>query len=168
MLLNAGHGLNTKKFLDSFNNLPSDNIDYYNTGFKSRYRAFTLFSFDGNKLSESNTAQNKFNNQLKFHTQYYGNQKLAKLSRASVECIKETLPKFLQSLPIDTKKYHIGVNQVRVCCSAQYAGAVAPTFHQDGYNYSAHLCFSRENVKGGQSVVAQDSEGKNIEFRHTL
>jgi len=168
MLLNRSHGLSTENFLNSFNELPSDNIDYFNTGFKSRYRSFSLFSFDGKHLALTNQAHKSFNNKLSVHTKYYGKKKLANLSRASTACIMETLPRFLQSLPIDCTKYHVGVNQVRVRCSSKFPGATAPDFHQDGYNYSAHLCFVRENVDGGESKVASDSKGKNVEFKHVL
>ncbi len=151
----------------SFNALTIDTVNYNNTGFQSRSRHFSAFSFENGKHKLNVAYTDNFNKKQAFHTKYLPTG-LAPIDSHLVEEITDILNEVAGTLPIDSEDYIIGVNQIRVIANSENMGMPAPSLHQDGYEFSCHINVSRENVSGGDSILSLSKDPKDVFLEHTL
>lgn len=150
-----------------FLNLGIDNISYTKRPEK-RWRSFSSYIFD-KSLSiwkKKDSIESKFNHQMDFHTVR------ASRSLEKVTLSEHQVSRLLDSVSVitgvDLKQFYVGLNLVRVEVDGNTSGFPAPDFHQDGYDASCHINIQRMNVRGGESKVSLDREGKNIIVSTTL
>lgn len=153
----------------SFNGFMFNSFDkaVIDSNFNSRKRHFSSFLFKNGNLIMSEKLSILFNHKQTFHTKFSD----SKLSDLSIDCLDFLIPvlsNIISKLPISSSEYAIGINQVRVICEKDKPGATAPSFHQDGYDYSLHLCINRSNIINGESKIALDSDGNHIKLSHIL
>ena len=61
---------------------------------------------------------------------------------------------FIDGMGIDPEVREFGVHQIRIVCSAEFAGSPAPEgIHQDGFDYIGMFCVERHQILGATTRI---------------
>lgn len=62
--------------------------------------------------------------------------------------------RFVDAMGFDPAEREIGVHQIRILCSPEFAGSPAPEgIHQDGFDYIGLFCVERNGIAGGTTRI---------------
>jgi hypothetical protein len=159
------------ELIESFHHLSPDTISYdskfSNIPFISRYRGLHCLKYDNNELMPDEDHCYLFAQQRKFHNFYEA--KLPQLIKNNILLqIGKIFQHIITSSPLIKKSAWIGINQIRMISKDGIEGYVAPTFHQDGYHQSIHICVNRHGVEGGVSMISTTKDENNIALKKIL
>lgn len=156
----------TKSLKDSFNILPKDN--YYSN---NRLRAYSLLKVDIidkiEIIGDLNFYQS--NNYNTYNGNTLRNYENIDSSILKDPCFKYLVHNFIYIVNNCNPKEHIKyiqVHQIRVYAKKEKTNLVPEGIHQDGYNIIGIACITRKNIKGGISLVYDNS--KNLIYNVQL
>jgi hypothetical protein len=148
---------------DSFNYLSPDILCYGEDTLVqdvTRFRHFSNLSYQNHQFIESSIPPVTFNQHKSFHAEHVDALPAA-VNPLALSSLQQIVGTILQEHTFAKQRYHIGFNQIRMLAKADKLSYVAPTYHQDGYDFSLHICVTRDNVIGGISKLARDAKSLN-------
>ena len=139
----------------SYCNLGNDSLTYSaQTAKKTRKRNFSSFVFNNNSLQQAPKKTGLFLQKKNFHYSYAGTQP-SSIHHDIIGTLSTIIQAISIYLPESKEQYIYGINQIRVYSTAKTPGIPAPQAHQDGFDYSCHICMNRHNIIGGISKLFQ-------------
>jgi hypothetical protein len=154
---------------ESFNQLTEDTISYNRTGASTRRRGFGAFRYVDGEFQHDPELSVYFNARRDFHVDHADKKPNPLIpeviqSKAYNALLNHVAP----CLPIELSQYAIGINQIRVVADDDKMGSTAPGLHQDGYDYSCHICIARRNAAGGTSIVSTSQNADDVVLEQVL
>ena len=146
---------------DSFNSLSPDILCYGADTLHheiNRYRHFSNLTYQNHEFVVTSFPASTFNLYKSIHAQHL-NTLPAPINKSALAALQQIVGALLRPLSVSSDRYQIGFNQIRMLSYHHKLSYVAPGYHQDGYDFSLHICIKRHNIIGGISKLARDVKG---------